>query len=197
MRFMSAWVEALEREGAASFDSASRARAVAESLGRPSSTVTLKPRLADAGWSLSGAYGCAAFPWHTDAAVALRPPRWIVLSAVELEQPTMTEVLLPPPATLATLFRTTLRVRSRNGVLRYLPAVVRDHHGYRLRWDPRVAQPSTSDLLDQIENLSATSVIEWTCGRSVIIDNHRALHRRPAVSPGRRRTLTRYYVWEA
>ncbi|RIT43487.1 hypothetical protein D2E80_21360 [Mycobacteroides abscessus] len=196
IRSMSCWVEALEHGGVASFESPDQARIAARVLGRSTPEELLRPRPARPGWSLSDTYGFAAFPWHTDAAVALRPPRWLVLSAVELAEPSRTEVLLPSTNIIAKLIRTTLRVHCRNGWLRYLPAGVPENYGHRLRWDPRVAQPYTSDLLAEIEDLSPTFSIEWSCGRTVIIDNHRTMHRRPAVGPASHRVLTRSYIWE-
>lgn len=186
------WRQTLATEGVAWFETPEQARAAAGTLGRTTPEEVLRPRATGPGWSLSDAYGYSAFPWHTDAAVALSPPRWFVLSARAISQPTRTEVLVPPARVLTAMRRSPLRVRSRNGRVRYLPAAVREPYGHRLRWDPRVATAVAPDLHGEIEALSATSTIEWRPGISAIIDNHRTLHRRPAVCADR--TLIRYYV---
>lgn len=192
---MLAWRQALAREGVALFESPEQARAAADLLGRSTPLEVLRPRCANTGWSLSGTYGYTAFPWHTDAAVALSPPRWFVLSAVDVSEPTNTEVLLPTSDILKKLRRGLLTVRSRSGNVRYLPAAVVVPYGHRLRWDPRVASPHDSDLLAEVDAQDPTSAIQWRPGLSVIVDNHRTMHRRPAVDYGTDRTLTRYYVW--
>lgn len=191
---MQPWRAALTSHGVVRFETPEEARAAAVSLGFTTADEILRPRSTGAGWSLSDTYGHGAFPWHTDAAVALDPPRWFVLSAAEISEETQTEVLIPPAAVLTKMRRSPLRVRSRNGRVRYLPAAVRERYGHRLRWDPRVASPAMPGLAEEIEALQATCVIEWNPGVSVIVDNHRALHRRPAVGVGSNRTLIRYYV---
>lgn len=188
------WSQALASDGVARFESPGQARAAAETLGRTTIDQALRPRATGAGWSLSDVYGYAEFPWHTDAAVALRPPRWFVLSAVGTTEHTQTEVVLPPAGVLSRMACSHLRVLSRNGRVRYLPAAVRERYGYRLRWDPRVASPSLPHLLEEVQALSPTDAIEWHPGVSVIIDNHRMLHRRPAVGADQDRNLIRYYV---
>lgn len=188
------WREALEQEGFAVVDGHDELEEISKSLGRSSPVEVLTARASGVGWSHSDVYGYQQFPWHTDGAVSLDPPRWVVLTAIAVREDTRTEVLRPGPALMKKLRSATLRVRDRRGAVRYLPAAVREAHGHRLRWDPRVALPTRSGLLADVENAAATAHISWTLGRSAIIDNHRILHRRPQVTAGIERTLTRYYI---
>lgn len=59
------------------------ARQILASFGPVSSETILIPasRAQARAWSLSRQYGLEAFPWHTDGAVALRPPRYIGMLA--------------------------------------------------------------------------------------------------------------------
>lgn len=169
---------------------------IAQILGRSGPPEVLKARASGEGWSHSDTYGFGAFPWHTDGAVSLDPPRWFVLTAVTIPEETMTSILKPNPALVRSLRRTTLKVRDRQGAVRYLPAAVREANGHRLRWDPRIATPTQGVLMNDIEMTPATAHISWSPGRSAIIDNHRTLHRRPPVTAETERTLTRYYIRE-
>lgn len=189
------WRESLGSLGLAEFDDPEEARMAAEVLGRVDTQEVLKPRPLGDGWSLSDTYGYDAFPWHTDAAVSVRPPRWFVLTAEEVSEPTQTEITIPPAGVVANMRRSPLRVRDRRGRVRYLPAAVVESYGDRLRWDPRVATPLAPELTEEVAALAAMHSIDWSPGLSVIVDNHRTLHRRPSVSADRTRTLARYYVW--
>jgi alpha-ketoglutarate-dependent taurine dioxygenase len=42
----------------------------------------------------------------------------------------------------------------------------------------------------------ATSDVTWRPGRTVIVDNSRLLHRRPAVDETTTRLLRRVHIWE-
>lgn len=188
------WRDALEQEGFAVVDGHDEVEAISKSLGRSSPVEVLSARASGSGWSHSDAYGYQQFPWHTDGAVSLDPPRWLVLTAIAVPKDARTDVLRPGHALMKKMRSATLQVRDRRGAVRYLPAVVREAHGHRLRWDPRIALPTRSALLEDVENTAATGRISWTPGRSAIIDNHQTLHRRPSVKAGIERTLTRYYV---
>jgi hypothetical protein len=164
--------------------------------GMPERLVTANRELAR-NWSLSGSFGRGSFPWHTDGAISSNPPRWLVLRPVELSEPTSTELLDPAPAMLHRLARTVLIARDHAGRARYLPARVPTQHGYRLRWDPRACPPRISSIADEVDAMPPTRTVEWRHGRVLVIDNHRLLHRRPAVAPGATRVLQRTYIWAA
>lgn len=167
-------------------------------LGLTTPPETLSPRAADGSWSLSGVYGFGEFPWHTDGAIADLPPRWFSLAALSVSGRTCTELLDPLDETLRMLGRTVLRAVSREGVVSYKPAVLPLPGGRRqLRWDPRSCPPVQEAVTPQVEALRATDRIEWRPGLAVIVDNHRLLHRRPAVHEGTDRVLERRYVWSS
>lgn len=171
---------------------------VASELGRASSPMLLTPKEQPAAptWSLSGRYGLGAFPWHTDGAISSRPPRWLLLRALELSDSTSTELLQPGVELFAALRRTVLRACDRVNRVRYLPAVATlPDRSYRLRWDPRTCVPRTGLTVDQIERQVASARIEWRQGGLLVIDNSRVLHRRPAVERRVKRILERTYVW--
>ena len=172
--------------------------AIAATLGRVGSTSDLLPRdNAEADpWSLSGRYGLAAFPWHTDGAISMRPPRWLALRAVRLSKPTSTHLLEPDSGLLSALRGTVLRVRDRAGRVRHLPAALPDGARWCLRWDPRICSPRGKLSVDEVEAQQPTSVIDWRPNRLLIIDNTRLFHRRPAVDSGSDRLIERTYIWD-
>jgi hypothetical protein len=146
-------------------------------------------------WSLSGSFGRSAFPWHTDGAISSRPPRWIVLRAVELSERASTELMDPSDGLLRSLQRTVLVARDRLGRARYLPAYVPMDHGHRVRWDPRTCRPRSEETAVEVAMTPPSAAIEWRPDLSVVIDNYRLMHRRPAVGAGAERVLERTYVW--
>lgn len=167
--------------------------------GRAGRSVLLAPHDApDADpWSLSGKYGLNAFPWHTDGAISTKAPDIILLRAIRLSEPTFTELLDPSSDLIEALERTVLRVKSRTGRIRYLPAVVPIKDGQKkVRWDPRACEPITGVAIEEIDQLPSTVRIDWEEGRFLLIDNRRVLHRRPAVAQGSARMLERTYFWE-
>jgi alpha-ketoglutarate-dependent taurine dioxygenase len=174
------------------------ASVVGAELGRIGSQVVLVPREqqnADS-WSLSGTYGLGAFPWHTDGAISSNPPRWLLLRAMRLSNPTCTELLDPEPGLRAGLRRTVLRATNRVGKVAYLPAAIPDRGRWRLRWDPRTCTPQAGITIEEMEQQVPTSIVEWQQGQLLIMDNTRLLHRRPAVDGQSERVLERTYVWD-
>ncbi|MBO2461467.1 TauD/TfdA family dioxygenase [Actinomadura violacea] len=199
------WRETLDRYGFVVLDDHSLAQ-VAPALGRPGTSALLTPHdrhRADP-WSLSGVYGQDAFPWHTDGAVSARPPRWLVLRAVQINDAPPTELLDPAPALLAELRRTVLKVTDRRGRVRYLPAANhepepesgRGDGRWRLRWDPRTCVPRAGVTIDEVSARAPTGTVQWHEGRIAIVDNHRLMHRRPPVPRESERVLERTYFWD-
>jgi alpha-ketoglutarate-dependent taurine dioxygenase len=163
-------------------------------IGEPA-LLRARDRQVSRGWSLSGSFGRSAFPWHTDGAISSRPPRWIVLRAVELSEWTSTELTDPSDGLLRSLQRTVLVARDRLGRARYLPAYVPMDHGHRVRWDPRTCRPRSEETAVEVAMTPPSAAIEWRPDLSVVIDNYRLMHRRPAVGAGAERVLERTYVW--
>lgn len=166
-------------------------------LGNPGRPTLLRSvnQAAARAWSLSGRFGCEAFPWHTDGAISSAPPRWIALRPLELSARTGTELLEPGPAFLSHLQSTVLLARDRVGRARYLPAVVKTTEGHRLRWDPRTCTPQPAAIAAELAAADATATVEWHPDRVLVFDNHRLLHRRPAVPASSIRVLERTYIW--
>lgn len=189
--------DVLSSRGYAWLDGATSS-AVGAQLGRtgPSEVLAPRERAAADPWSLSGAYGLRAFPWHTDGAIASKPPRWLLLRAVRLSRPTCTELLDPHPELLAVLRRTVLRVTDRAGRVRHLPAAVYERDGWRLRWDPRTCRPRVGIPVEEMEKHPPSATIEWRRDCLLVVDNTRLLHRRPAVDGLAERLIERTYVWD-
>src|SRR5215813_853252 len=133
-------------------------------------------------WSLSGMFGRDAFPWHTDGAISSHPPHWLVLRPVRLSEPTFTELLDPGDELRQRLARTILLARDHVGRARYLPALVPMKDGYRIRWDSRTCQSRSRAVAQEVAMAAPTATIWWRLDLTLVIDNYRLLHRRPAVS---------------
>jgi alpha-ketoglutarate-dependent taurine dioxygenase len=146
-------------------------------------------------WSLSGIYGTGDFPWHTDGAVSPKPPRWIILQAMDVPLGTSTELHEPTLLLRQALARTVLRSKDRQKKVRYLPAILDEGEVWRLRWDPRTCTPRGEVTIERVQELTPSESIEWKNGLVLIFDNFRFLHRRPAVPAAARRVLARNYVW--
>ena len=177
---------------------------LAQSLGRVGrmQDVTPKPREVARGDTLSAVYGLEAFPWHTDGAVADRPPRYLLLrSALPSETSTELLDLELNPEIVHALRRTALRVRFLGQRYRYVMAASVGRETTCFRWDPRSCRP-VANIEESVSLLAVAQpshVVQWFAGRAVIFDNWRMLHRRPRVKdvqPAKRR-LQRLYIYEA
>jgi len=166
-------------------------------LGRLGQPVLLQPTERDRArrWSLSGTFGQDVFPWHTDGAISSRPPRWLVLRPLRLSEPTATELLSPSIDLRHRLGRTVLLAKDRAGRARYLPALMATKAGYRLRWDPRTCRSRSTAVAQDVALAMPSSIVIWELGITLVIDNYKLLHRRPAVSAASQRVLERTYVW--
>ena len=143
---------------------------------------------------MSGCFGRAAFPWHTDGAISSDPPRWLMFRPLELSAPTETELLDPSPTLCSRFERTVLLAKDHAGRARYLPALMPIHDFHRLRWDPRTCRSDSPGLVSDLETTAPTVIIGWQLGMTLVVDNFRLLHRRPAVDAATRRVLERTYV---
>lgn len=183
--------------GFVAFEGRTSAADVLSGLGTQSDPAILEPRSPEAAdpWSHSGVVGYGEFPWHTDGAVAPIPPRWMILECLADDSGSPTDLVDPPSEILALFRRTLLVSRDRAGRVRYLPAAAPlGQNRFRVRWDPRVCAPSTGDISRIVDELEPSSSLKWRVGMLLIVDNHRLLHRRPAVRPGVTRRLRRTYI---
>lgn len=176
-------------------------RAIGTALGgRVSASELLIPREpANARPStLSARVGYGEFPWHTDGAVALFPPDWLILRGVRFSQPTATELADPSWSLLRLLSRTVLKAQNANGGKRYFPAHLgaTPGGGPRIRWDETKCRPNRADVQERIRCLEPSASIGWREGQALVVDNRRMLHRRPSVVAADR-AIERLYVWAA
>lgn len=176
-------------------DDAAIARALISGLGEEEQPQELLAR--EASESLAGThsaqYGLRAFPWHTDGALARFPPKFLTLRPTQLGPPTVTELLDLPAEMRRRLRRVTLLVQRSTGKRSYFPVLMRTSTGHeRLRWDSRAQVRGDESVAASIGSLTPSAAIKWEMGRVAVIDNYRLLHRRPAVTVGRR--LLRTYI---
>jgi alpha-ketoglutarate-dependent taurine dioxygenase len=154
-------------------------------------------------WSLSGVYGRAAFPWHTDGAVAELPPQYVVMWLREASGcPVPTELSDPLETLSADLLgvarRAALKIKSRGGEVTYRSMIYRAGDLSILRWDPRVCElpSSESHLSAAMNSLRVDVTVSWIPGRLLIFNNWRMMHRRPPVEPEVTRSLLRLYSFK-
>jgi alpha-ketoglutarate-dependent taurine dioxygenase len=176
----------------------------AQSLGRVGrmQEITPKPREVARGDTLSAVYGLEAFPWHTDGAVADRPPRYLLLrSVVDSETPTELLDLELNPEIAHALRRTVLRVRFSGQRYRYVMAASVGREITCFRWDPRSCSPVVNieeSAVALLASAQPSCVVRWVPNRVVIFDNWRIFHRRPRVEdcePAKRQ-LQRLYIYQ-
>lgn len=147
--------------------------------------------------TFSAIHGLNEFPWHTDGAIADRPPRFILLHS-EGASSTPTELLriTSDSPYLAALSGAVLYTRYFQP--RYLRAAERVGGSIRVRWDPdklSLASPSTTGLPDA--HAAPDAQIDWLPGCVALIDNWRCLHRRPKVlEADSDRVLIRTFIHE-
>lgn len=131
----------------------------------------------------SASVGLGEFPWHTDGAIALTPPQWMVLRCIEATHPTSTQICLPGADLRRELHSLTLLIRQESGRKAYVPAIINAGRGeWRLRWDPRSAVFGPNEARSAVEHAQPTDEVAWRPGRILVLNNHRVMHRRPSVS---------------
>jgi alpha-ketoglutarate-dependent taurine dioxygenase len=138
--------------------------------------------------TLSGHYGMAAFPWHTDGAHYAQPP---ALSLMRRRAPTGTPTLLLDAHSLLSLAPGLAeRLRRQtwlvDGGARPFYASIVDRAG-RVRFNPHVMMP-TSARAGEAE-LAFQALIEdaepvehaWEANELLLLDNTRIVHARPPI----------------
>lgn len=143
----------------------------------------------------SGVFGLGEFPWHTDGAVSLNPPRWMILNCIVAKARASTELYLPKPSELQLLKGTVLRTQNSLGQVRYLPAVSQRNGSPFIRWDVRACPPSATLTIDPFVDVTPDVSIDWIEGQTLVVDNYKYLHRRTSVTGGAERILSREYVF--
>ena len=191
------WYETLLESGSVTMHTSALSE-VAKRLGRASAPETLRarPRRPEGGYSFSDSLGLGALPWHTDGAVSLRPPAFVLLAATKLHSaPVPTELLDPSAKMIQLLKRTYLTCVAPQGRVRRFPAYLpRDGGIGVVRWDPLKCSPNVPKTNQIVGDCRPTDRIEWHQDLLLVLDNRRMLHRRPAITEGTRE-LERQYVW--
>jgi L-asparagine oxygenase len=214
-------VDVLEKSGCAQLKLASAdelleiAQALGDPVGSRRSDPIVQPltpvaRAKASPRSLSAAHGLGAFPFHTDAAHHLDPPRWVVLRCADpgpSRRPTLwkdSEEFDLADEERRLLRRSVWRVAARPRP--FLAAVyTKGTAGVdRIRFDPGCmtpADPSFDDAarLLQVAIASAQAhEVYWDRNDALILDNGRCLHARAAgdVSDASVRRLERVLIRE-
>jgi hypothetical protein len=155
---------------------------------RPTARTEARPR------SLSASYGLGELPFHTDAAHHVVPPRYVLLrldDAAIAKAPTLVAVVRPTEFSVreaATLSRETWLVRP--GRARAFYAPIFDRSRMMVRFDADcMSQPAGTKLTGASvleARLSSVPIQEvwWMSGRTLVLDNWRALHARPKIERG-------------
>jgi len=165
----------------------------------------LQPRDSDSALrnTLSARYGTGAFPFHTEAAYWLCPPNYWVLFC---ENPSSGKrpTLLVDGSELAlgadsTLFKHVPWLVYRTYRPFYASVLETSSGEIRVRLDEQCMRPTyKTDLAERFKVFSDAakrSVIDWTGGDLVIIDNWRMLHGRgPAIAADSDRLLLKLLV---
>jgi hypothetical protein len=155
--------------------------------------------------SLSAVFGLGEFPFHTDAAHHSAPPRYLLLRLAEgstTDTPTLIVDGRPSELSCAdvkTLTRETWLVRG--GGTRTFYAPILDTSRMMLRFDPGCMTEPTGTRLTGRQLLrdwlarSSVEEIRWVPGATLVADNWRVLHSRPALGPNdKSRALLRKLV---
>lgn len=182
-------------------------------LGGPLDLLKVKRDSAQEPRSYSGVYGEASFPFHTDAAYYLQPPKYLLLRLqddAESDRPTLLWDLLT-----SSLSSTELRALAKEQwVVRGGSSPQGRNRGFItkivsgsqketvVRFDPNVMKPylsrfsSGASILNNCEKRASKVEIHWKPGQTVVINNQRLLHSRGdgPTKTSNRRVLERVLV---
>lgn len=167
----------------------------------------LTPRASSTPNTYSGIYGLGCFPFHTDLAHWLLPPRYLLLRCISgyVDVPTILidGQCLMEAVTPDVLARAIYKPRRpRRGALPLLRLCEPADDGFRLRWDEVFLKPASKigEVADQrvrawLDRSAHKSITLERSGDTLLIDNWRMLHGRSAILPGREdRQIERVYL---
>lgn len=168
---------------------------------------TLVPKYSttDGRLTLSNKFGFGEFPFHTDRAFDVRPPRIVALfddSSRSTAVCTKVAALQSLPKPAQKVLRRAMWIKLERHGESYLPGMFMTNMGNGYRFDTSLMRPGNAvaehcanGLHEVFEELSLK--IDWTRANTVLIDNWNSVHARGAVEKadvGVRR-LTRLEVW--
>ena len=175
---------------------------------RPTHKLAVRDRGQTAPNTYSSRYGLEPFPWHTDFAHWLMPPRFLLLRCLVGFPDVLTRLvdahLVSAAVGAGTLFRALVRPRRpRGGVLPLLRILSRPNpNSVLIRWDEEYIRPASeagrkgiAEFARAVATQEVTDIRLSEPGDTLIIDNWRMLHGRshvPLTSAGR--ILERSYL---
>lgn len=157
----------------------------------------LVPRKTSTPNTYSGIFGLGRFPFHTDLAHWRLPPRYVLLRCVKgyADVPTL---LLDGRSIVDAMKPNIMRraiVRPRrplSGEIRMVRLLHSETEGVLLRWDEVFLKPASKigelafcEIREHLESAAPTLVAMSDAGDTLIIDNWRMLHSRPAIPAGK------------
>lgn len=167
----------------------------------------LIPRAVASPNTYSGNFALGSFPFHTDLAHWLHPPRYLMLRCITGYADVPTLILdgrkLRDVVQEGTLRRAIVRPRRpQAGQLRLLRLLEDQDEGEVFRWDgiflvpaSRVGIVAFAKVKSYITEASPMPVALAAKGDTLIVDNWRMLHARPSIPANRkRRCLERVYL---
>jgi hypothetical protein len=168
----------------------------------------LVPRATSTPNTYGGIFGLGSFPFHTDLAHWRCPPRYLLLRCIRgfADVPTLLidGRTVTDSVTLDVLRRAVVRPRRpQGGEMRFLRLWQSSDTGVGLmRWDDvflkpasRVGELAIQQVRERLHAAEPTAIAMIDAGDTLIIDNWRMLHARPAITSGReQRRLDRVYL---
>ena len=149
---------------------------------RPQSERTSPPN------TLSSRYGLSSFPFHTDAAYWLKPPRYVILRCVDPGEGNRCTLLSDTYTWLSKrkwniLTRAVCAVAGRQPFLAAI-AEYDENRGFAIRYDADCMKPTSNWAKEALALISTdhsntpVTEIHWHSGELLVIDNKRLLHAR-------------------
>ncbi|PBB52360.1 TauD/TfdA family dioxygenase [Mesorhizobium sp. AA22] len=167
----------------------------------------LVPRASSTPNTYSGIFGLGRFPFHTDLAHWLRPPPYLMLRCVRGFDDVPTLLVdgrsIVEAVTIDIVQRAVVRPRRpQSSEMRLLRIWETTDTGHLLRWDEVFLKPASlvgevafRKIREHLETVVPVPVALVDAGDTLIVDNWRMLHGRPAISAGREdRRLERVYL---
>ena len=168
----------------------------------------LVPRATSTPNTYSGIFGLGSFPFHTDLAHWRCPPRYLLLRCIKgfADVPTLLidGRTVADAVSLDVMRRAVVRPRRpQNGEMRLLRLWQNDDAGIGLlRWDDvflrpasRIGELAFRQVRARLKVVEPTAIAMVDSGDTLVVDNWRMLHARPAITAEREhRRLDRVYL---
>lgn len=164
-------------------------------------TLTVKSKVDANPKSLSALYGVNDFPFHTDGAYLIVPPKYVILRSPELICNCPTFICTP------TFTKSDRRALAKNvwlvngGRGKFYTTMIEDSgNDYRLRYDLACMRPSlpdfqnSADIMASIISTSTKLEINWAPNQCIIFNNWKLLHSRADATNSATRILERVWI---